>query len=457
MKASILVIDDEQDSCDLLKLALEHEGASVVACTSAKDALARLAEDDFDVVLTDLGMREMGGLEVCERIVRLKPELPIIVVTGQANLDAAVAAMRAGAYDFVTKPLRDATLISIAVARAVDHSRVRSALRRVRDEVEAAAAPSGIVGSSGAMRRVHEIVARIATGDATVLVQGETGTGKELVARRIHATGRRKDGPFVAINCAAIAPTLLESELFGHARGAFTDARRDRTGLFVQADGGTLFLDEVGEMPLEMQVKLLRALQERKVRPVGADKEIAFDVRLVTATNRDLEHEVEQKRFREDLYYRINVVRVAIPPLRERSSDVLELAHYFLRRHAERSGKAPSGLSFEATQKLVAYAWPGNVRELQNCIERAVALARFEAIVVDDLPEKIRNYQASQLVIAGDDPAELMPMEEVERRYSLRVLEAVSGNKAAAARILGIERKTLYRKLERWGSEPEKA
>jgi two-component system response regulator HydG len=284
-----------------------------------------------------------------------------------------------------------------------------------------------------------------------VLVTGETGTGKELVARALHDRGPRRNGPFVGINCSAVPETLLEAELFGHVRGAFTDASRARPGLFARANGGTLFLDEIGELPLALQPKLLRALQERKVRPVGSDDEVSFDARVVTATNRDLESAVEENRFREDLFFRINVIHVALPPLRARGGDVLVLAQHFVDRYAGQAGKAVSGISAAAAERLMAYAWPGNVRELENCIERAIALTEYEKIAVDDLPEKIRSYRRSHVLVASDDPAELVPLEEVERRYILRVMEAVGGNKTEAAQVLGVGRRTLYRKLEQYG------
>jgi two-component system response regulator HydG len=287
-----------------------------------------------------------------------------------------------------------------------------------------------------------------------VLVTGESGTGKEVVARALHRRSRRRGGPFIALNCAAMPEPLLESELFGHVRGAFTDARASRTGLFVQANRGTLLLDEIGDLPLALQPKLLRALQERVVRPVGGDAEVPFDARLIATTNRDLESAVEEGQFREDLYFRVNVIRVQLPPLRARESDVLLLAQHFLTQHAERAGKRLVGISPAAAERLVSYEWPGNVRELQNCIERAVALARYEEITVDDLPEKIRAYRRSHVLVASDDPAELVPLEEVERRYVLRVMEAVRGNKTLAARVLGLGRKTLYRKLEQYGAAP---
>jgi len=292
---------------------------------------------------------------------------------------------------------------------------------------------------------------RAAATDATVLISGESGTGKELVARALHEKGRRAGGPFVAVNCGALPETLLESELFGHARGSFTDAHASRAGLLVRATGGTLFLDEIGEAPPGLQAKLLRALEDRRVRPVGGDDERPFDARIVCATNRDLEAEIESGRFRADLYYRINVIRIDLPPLRARGDDVLLLAQRLVAQLARATGKSVAGIAAPAAEKLQAYAWPGNVRELRNCIERAVALTRFEEITVADLPEAIQDYRRSRLVLDLDDPGQLPPLEEVERRYILRVLEAVQGHRTRAAEVLGLDRKTLYRKLERYG------
>jgi two-component system response regulator HydG len=325
-------------------------------------------------------------------------------------------------------------------------------VKRLRQAVDGETEEQRIVGQSGTMRRVYELINRVGESDASVLIHGETGTGKELIARAIHNRSRRKSGPFVAINCAAVPHALLESELFGHARGAFTDAKAQRTGLFVQATGGTLFLDEIGELPIDVQPKLLRALQERKVRPVGANAEIPFDARIVAATNRNLEDEVYEKRFREDLFYRINVVKIDVPPLRERGGDVLHLAQHFLKSFAERNSKPGIELSTTGAEKLMAYNWPGNVRELENCMEHAVALARFDQITVEDLPEKIRAYRAERFVVAANDPTEIVTMDELERRYILRVLSLVGGNKSRAAQVLGFDRRTLYRKLERYGA-----
>jgi two-component system response regulator HydG len=304
------------------------------------------------------------------------------------------------------------------------------------------------------MRQVFGLIERVAAVDSSVLIVGESGTGKELVCRAIHARSSRSRGPLVAINCAAMPEALLESELFGHARGAFTDAKSSRTGLFVQASGGTLFLDEIGELPLSLQPKLLRALQERKVRPVGGDTEIPFDARIVAATNRDLEEQVAERRFREDLYYRINVIHLALPPLRTRGSDVLLLAQRFLSQHAARMHKQVTGISTGAAERLLCYRWPGNVRELQNCIERAVALTNFAEITIEDLPEKLRKYSEAPLVVGGADPSEIVPLAEMERRYILRALEVFGGSRAATAQRLGVDRKTLYRKLQQYQQEP---
>jgi DNA-binding NtrC family response regulator len=456
MQSRILVIDDEPDMCELLTMSLKEEGAEVVAMTSAREAFDVVATEEFDVVLTDLGMTEMDGLAVCQRIGGIHPNLPVIVVTGLGSMDAAIAAMRAGAYDFITKPI-DPKLLSISIARAMEHKRVHAELKRLRDAAGSASSCDGIIGSSRAMRRVHDTIGRVSTSDAPVLVQGETGVGKEVTARRIHETSRFRDGPFVAINCAAVPATLLESELFGHVRGAFTDAKAERMGLFVKANGGTIFLDEIGDMPLEIQPKLLRALQERTVRPVGGNVEIPFDARIIAASNRELEEEVEEKRFRQDLYYRINVVRVLVPSLRERNGDVLELAHHFLALHAVRSGKPALRISAEVAKKLMDYRWPGNVRELENCMARGVAFARFEELTVEDLPEKIRSYDSERFVVSANDEMEVLPLVELERRYVRRVLTLFNGNKSRTAHALGIDRRTLYRRAEKWVEEdPER-
>jgi two-component system response regulator HydG len=442
----VLVVDDAKDEADFMGLLLEQRGLTVEVRPSGLEALDLFAREDFDVVVTDLGMSEMSGLELCERLIGTRSDALVIVVTGQGTVEAAIGAIRTGAFDFLVKPV-DPKLLGLSVSRALKHRQLQEEVKRLR--ASAAPARGPLVGESPAMQRVYDLIQRLSQTDPSVLIHGESGTGKELVARAIHAASPRARGPFVAINCAAVPATLIESELFGHARGAFTDAKTAREGLFAQASGGTLFLDEIGEMPLDMQPKLLRALQERKVRPVGASQDVAFDARIVAATNRDLEHEIDQKRFREDLFYRINVVSLTLPPLRERGSDVVLLAQTFLSHFAERAGRSLR-LSCAVVEKLLGYDWPGNVRELENCVERIVSLARFEEVTVEDLPEKIRAYRSERFVLAADHTEEVLRLEELERRYVLRVLKLVDNNKSRAADLLGVDRRTLYRKIERW-------
>jgi two-component system response regulator HydG len=446
----ILVADDDRSMCELLQAGLARRGFEVSWRTDATTALAAISEGDFDVIVTDLNMPEVNGLELCERVTANRPDVPVVVITAFGSLDTAVAAIRAGAYDFITKPF-EMDGLRLTLDRAVQHHRLRDEVKRLRQAVTESRGFGEILANSPLMRRVLDLVNRAAESDATALITGESGTGKELVARALHQHSRRHDGPFVAVSCAAMPEALLESELFGHVRGAFTDARTPRTGLLLQANGGTLLLDEIGDMPLGLQPKLLRAIEDRRLRPLGENTERPFDVRLVCATNRDLEADIEENRFRADLFYRINVIHVELPPLRARDGDVLPLAQHFVQHFSRAAAKPVTGVSTAAAERLLAYAWPGNVRELRNCIERAVALTRFEEIAVEDLPEKVQNYRQSRVVVDLDDTAHLASMEEVERRYILRVLEAAGGQRTKAAQILGLDRKTLYRKLERWG------
>jgi two-component system response regulator HydG len=444
VKGRVLVVDDDHEMCELLRTQLGRRGFEVAVNASADEALARLAGDDFDALVTDVRMRGIDGLQLCERLRESRPDLPVLVITAFGSLDTAVAAIRAGAFDFLAKPLEIEELC-FRLERAIQHRQLSEEVKRLRAREPEPAVE--LVGESVAMRKLRELVARVARSDAPVLVIGETGSGKERVARALHRLGPRPEGPFVALNCAALPEHLLESELFGHARGAFTDARSARPGLLVHANGGTLFLDEIAELPLALQPKLLRALEERCVRPVGGEEEVPFEARIVAATNRDLDAAVEEGRFREDLFFRIDVLRVEVPPLRARGSDVLLLAQHHLRECAARLGKQVLGISHGAAERLLRYDWPGNVRELVNCIERAVALTDHEQILVEDLPERIRAEGRSHVIVASDDPSELVPLEIVEQRYIARVMESVGGNKTLAARILGLDRKTLYRKL----------
>jgi len=445
----VLIVDDDRSECELLDVALGRRGFEPTWRTSASAALDLIAVEDFDVVLTDLNMPGMSGVTLCERLAANRPDMPVVVVTAFGSFETAVAAMRAGAYDFITKPF-DVEMVGLTLHRAVQQRTLREEVKRLRTLVAQSQRVDELLGDSEVMQRVHELIGEIADSEAPVLVTGETGTGKEVVARALHRCGRRRDRRLVAVNCAAIPEPLLESELFGHMRGAFTDAHAQHKGLFLQASGGTLFLDEIGTMPLELQPKLLRALEEGAVRPVGADREVPCDVRIVAATNRDLHAAVDDGTFRSDLFFRINVIHIELPPLRARGNDILVLAQHFLDRYATKASKRVTGLSATVAERLLSYPWAGNVRELQNCIQRAVALARHESLVVEDLPVRIRDYSSAHVIVASDNPTELAPLEEVERRYILRVLEAVGGNKSLAAQVLGLDRKTLYRKLDRY-------
>lgn len=448
MSGRVLIVDDDSAMCEMLADALGDGEREVRCFTSALPALDALDAEEFDVVIADLQIGGESGLWLCKRVIEKRPELPVVVITAFGSMETAIQAIRAGAYDFINKPVAMGQL-EMVVERAIRHHRLRQEVRRLKEGAESVKRFEAMLGESPPMRELFDLISRLSESDAPALVVGESGTGKELAARALHDRSRYAEGPFIAINCAAVPKNLLESTLFGHVRGAFTDAKEARKGLFVEADGGSLFLDEIGEMPLDMQSKLLRVLQEHKVRPVGGTDLVAFDTRIISATNRDLEDDVAKKRFREDLYYRIAVVVVDVPPLRTRGTDVLVLAQHLVSRVAERSGKNVTGITSEAARKLIDYDWPGNVRQLQNIVERAVALTRFDKITVDDLPAKITEFRATSLVVADDEPAHMLTLEELERRYIDRVLQVTGGNKTQAARVLGIDRRTLYRKLER--------
>ncbi len=461
-KGRVLVLDDDAAMCRILERGLAREGFDVKAVVTPREVHDLLAAEDFDVLVVDLNLRGTTGLEVAREALALRPGIPVVVITAFGSLDAAVSAIRAGAFDFLTKPF-EIEVAAIAIERAVRFRRLHDDVRRLREAGGHRPAFEELVGKSPAMQRLYDLVDRIRDSDATVLVTGESGTGKDLVARALHRTGRRARGPFVAVNCAALPEPLLESELFGHVKGAFTDARAPRTGLFVQAHRGTLFLDEVGELAPGTQAKLLRALQDRVVRPVGSDCEVPFDARVIAATNRDLAHAVERGTFREDLFFRLGVLEIEVPPLRARGNDVLALAQHFLAQATEEAGKPVRSISVDAARLLVDYSWPGNVRELRNYIERAVALSRYDTITVDDLPERVRRHEPGKRRDFPDELEHFVPLEEIEKRYTLRVLEAVKGHRTRAAEILGVDRKTLYRRLESWapstpgtGDDPER-
>ena len=453
MKGRVLIVDDDHAMCEMLYAALQHRGFEVTFRTSGEEAMEVVHGQLLDVVVADLNMPGMSGLALCERVVANYPEIPVIVLTAFGSMDTAVAAIRAGGYDFISKPV-EIDVLTLTLRRAVQHRQLQTEVKRLREAATGREGDDALVGDSAPMQKLTGMLERVAASDTSVLIVGETGTGKELIARALHRQSPRRAGPFVAINCAAMPEALLESELFGHVKGAFTDARTAHEGLFIKASGGVLFLDEIGELPTAIQPKLLRALQEKSVRPVGGDREVTFDTRIISATNRDLESDVAERRFREDLLYRVNVIQLTAPPLRVRGNDILLLAQHFVGRFAAETDKPVTGFSPEVADRLLSYQWPGNVRELQNCMERAIALTRCAELIVDDLPEKIRDYRATDLPLTTFDGAQLLPLHEVERRYILHVLDVMGGNKSNAARALGLDRTTLYRKLDRFSRDP---
>jgi two-component system response regulator AtoC len=453
MSARVLYVDDDESMRDVVATRLAARDYEIATASGGDEATAYLGTHDVDVVVTDLRMRGMSGTQLCTWVADNRPTTPVLVITAFGSLETAIAAMRAGAYDFLTKPVEIETL-AIAIERAAQHRHLRDEVQRLRRVVERQSDASELMGESPVMREVHGLIERVATSTASVLITGESGTGKEVVARLLHRLGGRT-GAFVAVNCAAVPEALLESELFGHVKGAFTDAKASRDGLLVQSTGGTILLDEIGDMPLALQPKLLRTLEDRKVRPVGGSREIPFDARIIAATHRDLEAAAQAGAFRSDLFFRLNVIQIELPPLRARGNDVLLLAQRFVDTFARQSGRAVAGLSSGAAEKLLGYGWPGNVRELRNCIERAVTLTQHSQLVVEDLPERVQASTRPAIIAPDNDPTELLPMAEVEKRYIRRVMELVGGNKALAARTLGFDRTTLYRKLQQYQLDAE--
>lgn len=446
-KGRVLVIDDDPGLCQTMELDLSQRHYDVVWKASSQEGLDEFQSGDFDVVLTDLNMPGLNGLELCQKFVSLRPDIPVLLITAFGSLETAIEAIRAGAYNFITKPV-EFDLLEIAIAGAVRHRSLLERLQRLEQSLENSKQFESLLGESAEMHFLFDQLNRVAPTDVSVLISGESGTGKELVAKAIHKRSQRGNGPFVAINCAALPASLLESELFGHEKGSFTGATSSKKGLFAQADKGTIFLDEIGEFPVDLQATLLRALAERRARPIGGQKEYRFDVRVLSATNRDLELEIEEGRFREDLFFRLNVIQLTLPPLRSRGTDILLLAQHFLNLLGRKHHRNVQSFTQPVARKLLDYHWPGNVRELRNTIERALVLTRFDKLTVDDLPDKIQAFKKSQWLLHGADPSELLPMRDIEKRYILHVLKEAKNNKSLAAKMLGFDRKTLYRKLE---------
>lgn len=452
MPAKILVIDDEESMRNFMEIMLLKEGYLVETASSGKSGISRIKDENYDLVITDLNMPEMSGIEVLKEIKSFKEDLDLIVVTAFASVDSAIEAMKQGAVDYITKPFK-VDEIKLVIDKSIQRKRLLDENSYLKKQLRSSNNFDNFIGNSEPVIKLKKLVERVAASESTVLVRGESGVGKDLVSRAIHNMSPRKDGPFVSINCAALPETLLESELFGHIKGSFTGAVKDKDGLFMAADGGTFFLDEVGNTSLAIQVKLLKVLEEKKITPVGSTKPLEVDVRLIAATNSDLEDEVKNGKFRADLFYRLNVIPIYIPALKERRDDIELLVHFFLEKYCNKINCPVKEISEESVKLLKNYNWPGNVRELENTIERAVLLNRTDKIEKSDFPEKLfeSNNSMSDNIKSDNSDIPLNPtLESIEKAYIHFVMTQAGGNKTKAAKILGIDPSTLYRKLDRY-------
>jgi len=459
--ARILVVDDERSMREFLEILLSKEGHDVTCVDGGEQAIERATDpNEFDLVITDLKMPRVGGIEVLERFKYHAPETEVIVMTAYSTAETAIAAMKRGAYDYLSKPFQ-VDEISVIVEKCLEKRSLSIENRRLRSELQSRYRFDNILGKSEAIRKVFDVIERVSRSRASVLVSGETGTGKELIAKAIHYNSERKNLPFVVVNCGAIPDQLMESELFGHLKGSFTGAVADKKGLFDEATGGTLFLDEIGEMGLSVQVKLLRALQERRVKPVGGLRETEVDVRIIAATNRNLEDEVKNRRFRDDLYYRLNVIRIEVPSLRKRRDDIPILAHHFLEKFSDEIGKNLRGFEPEVLELLKAYNFSGNVRELENIIEHAVTFEGNDVITVDSLPNSVKRPRSNtpswigriEVTPTGMDLEEILG--DTEKRYLVEALRLTRGVKTEAAKLLNVSFRSIRYKLEKYGITDE--
>ena len=450
-KKRVLVVDDDAGHRSMLKTLLSGWGYEIALADDGMVGVKKVQEAGFDIVLMDMRMVNMSGMEALEAIHQYNPSLPVVIMTAYSSVETAVNALKKGACDYLTKPL-DFEKLKLTMARILESIYLKQENETLKQRLGKGFDRKRIIGRSAAINTLLDTVEMVASSDATILITGASGTGKELIAEAVHFNSPRKAAPFVRINCAAITETLLESELFGHERGAFTGAERQRKGRFREAHGGSILLDEIGEMTLAMQAKLLRVLQEKEVTPVGGDKNIKVDVRVIASTNRDLADMVSKGTFREDLFFRLNVVRLSIPALGERREDVPELALYFLKEFAEKNHRDIKGFAPEAMEAMICYAWPGNVRELMNCVERCVVLTRSQYITFGDLPFASGNEETEdQPGQVSHLPMKDIPLVEVEREAVLQTLDSAGGNRSEAARRLGITRKTLLKKLKQYG------
>ena len=441
----ILVVDDDREMCGLLSDVLENEGFAVSTATEGLGAVKKLKDEEFDVILTDLQMKGFKGLDLLDEAQKISPMTPVIIITAFGTIESAIKAMKMGAYDYITKPFQMEELL-LTVKKALENRLLKREVVRLKREVESRYHFHHLIGKSVSMQKIYDLIERIRDTSSNVLILGESGTGKELVAKAIHYSGTRKDGSFIAVNCAAIPDTLLESELFGYKKGAFTDAKQDKRGLIFEANGGTLFLDEITEIPPTLQAKLLRVIEEKEVRPLGDTKVYSIDVRVIATSNRDLPSWIQEQRFREDLYYRLKVIDIELPPLRERKEDISLLVQHFIDQFNLELKKKISGVSENVLQVLLNYSWPGNVRELENVIQRAMTLSQHDILQAEDLPSPLLQKGDEDLFEKGFK--EKYTIDQLEREYIKKVLLEVNGNKSKAAEILGLDRKTLYRKLQ---------
>lgn len=434
----ILVIDDEPSMCELVAKLLNVHKIEVQSTTSPIEAIEKLRNEDFDTILTDVNMPEMTGIELCKRSLSIRPDIPIVVMTAFGSMELAVDAIRVGAFDFVTKPV-ESKLLKIVIERSINHKKIRYELKRLKFSPDKGDGFPGIIGTSPVMKKLYNQIRRIKNHDVAVLLSGERGTGKKLFAKCVHHNSQRFDQPFSTINCGLSSPSIIESELFDDQCGAFT----------VQ-NGGTVFLDQIDELSLDLQAKLVQTFDSQETeKPIGTSN-ASINPRIVAATARDLQAVVEEGRFREDLLYRLNVLNLDLPPLRSRGTDILNLAQFFLSDFINSTKSSPKGFDEKVAEKLLQYSWPGNVMELRNVMERASALAQFNEITADDLPEKILNHKCDRLLLSGNNPEELLPLEQIEKNYIEHTLKILDGNKSKAAKKLGLDRKTLYRKLKNY-------
>jgi len=449
MKLNILIVDDDDAHREMIKAVLTEDGYYIHEANDGAKAIELVEKQYYSLILMDIKMKNVGGIEAFSRIKDISPSIPVIMITAYASVDTAVKALKLGAFDYITKPI-DIDELKLAVEKAINFRQLEQENIYLKERIGDKFDLSGMVGKSKAMRKMFETLELISPSDANVLITGESGTGKELIANAIHQNSNRKDNAFIKVNCAAIPENLLESELFGHEKGAFTGAIKKKIGRFQLANEGSIFLDEIAEMAPATQAKILRVLQEQEFEPVGGAQTVKVDTRIIAATNKDLEQNIEKGLFREDLYYRLNVVQVEVPSLKERRHDIIILAEYFLKRFAEKNHKMIKGISAEATDMLIRYLWPGNVRELENVIERAVILTRGEYISPVDLPQSINLKLGSDDVAQGMLPVGV-PLKEIEKEVIISTLEENNGNRTKTAEILGISRRTLQLKLKEYG------